>query len=210
MKDSTIIYRSFYEAMSGLDKEVKADLWEAIFELSLNFKEIELTGIANNMFQLIKPQIYANIAKYKNGCKGRDVQVNNRKLNVANEWQTSGKRVANVLQNDDKMMITKPQVKQPKKLLVFDYSGFSDNEKLAIEKWLVYRKQKRKSPNSELEFVTLRDKLIQFKNRGTLQQVIDNSISNGWTGLFDTNFKENKLTLTNSLSADNFKNMEEF
>ncbi len=60
MRDSAVIYRSFYEAMEGLEPHVKASLWEAICELSFNMKEVELTGVAKNIFRLIKPQILAD------------------------------------------------------------------------------------------------------------------------------------------------------
>lgn len=70
MRDSTIIYRSFYEAIIELPKESQAEVWEAICEYSFNFKEIELTGINKTIFKLIKPQLEANNRKYKNGVKG--------------------------------------------------------------------------------------------------------------------------------------------
>jgi uncharacterized phage protein (TIGR02220 family) len=74
MRDSVVIYRSFYESMEGLDGEVKAQLWDAICELSFNLKEIELTGIAKNIFRLIKPQIEANIKRYENGKQAKNKQ----------------------------------------------------------------------------------------------------------------------------------------
>ena len=70
MRDSAIFYRSFYEALKDLPPENQAELYTAIFEYSLNFKEVELTGLSNTIFKLIKPQLEANNQKYKNGKKG--------------------------------------------------------------------------------------------------------------------------------------------
>lgn len=67
MRDSFIIYRSFYEAICDLDSDSQAFVFKAICEYSLNFKEIELNGISNTIFKLIKPQLDANNKRYENG-----------------------------------------------------------------------------------------------------------------------------------------------
>lgn len=67
MRDSTIIYRSFYEAIIELPTQNQAEVWKAVFEYSLNFNEIELAGLSKTIFTLIKPQLDANIKRYKSG-----------------------------------------------------------------------------------------------------------------------------------------------
>lgn len=74
MRDSFIMYRSFYEAITDLTKEQQADVWRAICEYSLNFQEIELDGIAKTIFKLIKPQLDANNKRYENGTKPKNKQ----------------------------------------------------------------------------------------------------------------------------------------
>lgn len=69
MRDSTIIYRSFYEAIIELPKDNQAEVWNAIFKYSLDFEEMELKGISKTIFTLIKPQLDANIERYHNGNK---------------------------------------------------------------------------------------------------------------------------------------------
>ena len=69
MRDSTIIYRSFYEAIVTLSKINQAEVWQAVFEYSLNFKEVELAGHSKAIFLLIKPQLDANNKRYQNGSK---------------------------------------------------------------------------------------------------------------------------------------------
>lgn len=72
MKDSFIFYRSFYEAMQRVkNKELKADIFEAICELGLNENVIELTDdVGQIIMDLIKPQVAANTKRYVNGKKG--------------------------------------------------------------------------------------------------------------------------------------------
>ena len=69
-KDSFIFYRSFYEASKSLKDKDRVKLYDAICEKSLNDEEIKLTGLADSMFKLIKPQLEANMKKYENGKKG--------------------------------------------------------------------------------------------------------------------------------------------
>lgn len=72
MKDSFVFYRSFYNAISKVkDKNVKADIYDAICELGLNDNVQELDdSVGAIILELIKPQILANNERYANGKKG--------------------------------------------------------------------------------------------------------------------------------------------
>jgi hypothetical protein len=70
MRDSTIFYRSFYEALKELAPINQGEIYNAIFEYSLNDNLIELKGLSKAVFTLIKPQLDANNKKYQNGLKG--------------------------------------------------------------------------------------------------------------------------------------------
>lgn len=70
MRDSFIFYRSFYEALTGMDKESQADCLMAIANYALNDVEPELTPEVRLFFTLVKPQVDANKNRYKNGQKG--------------------------------------------------------------------------------------------------------------------------------------------
>lgn len=73
MRDSMIFYRSFYECVVDLPAEVKLEVWNAIFEYSLNFNHdvnsLQLSTIGRAVFTLIKPQLDANLKRYENGNK---------------------------------------------------------------------------------------------------------------------------------------------
>lgn len=93
MRDSCIFYRSFYEALKDLPPETRAQLYDAIFEYSLNMKELELSGIAATVFKLIKPQLYANIKRFENGKKPKTKQTESK--TEANDKQNGSKTEAN-------------------------------------------------------------------------------------------------------------------
>ena len=80
MRDSMIIYRSFYEAIKELEKTDQADVWDAIYSYGLDFKEVELKGMAKVVFTLIKPQLDANIERYKNGKKSKTEAKRNQTI----------------------------------------------------------------------------------------------------------------------------------
>jgi hypothetical protein len=68
-RQSMIFYRSFYESLKGLEPQIKSEILDAIMEYGLNGNEIDLSGISNTVFILIKPQLQANIRRYENGSK---------------------------------------------------------------------------------------------------------------------------------------------
>jgi hypothetical protein len=100
MRESMIIYRSFYEAIKELEKEDQADVWRAIFEYGLNFKKPKLKGIAATVWMLIEPQIAANIRKYENGLKPKGSKREAK--GKQNGSETEGNVNDNVTVNENK------------------------------------------------------------------------------------------------------------
>lgn len=96
-KDSIIIYRSFYEAIKDLPKELQADAWQSIFEYGLNDNQQELTGIVSTVFKLIKPQLDANKKRFENGQKGGRPKTETK----PNHNQTKTKHKPNKNVNDN-------------------------------------------------------------------------------------------------------------
>ena len=68
-RETMIVYRSFFESLKGCEKTVQADVWNAIFEMGFNQKEVELEGLSKTLWLLIKPQIEANLKRFINGSK---------------------------------------------------------------------------------------------------------------------------------------------
>lgn len=71
MRDSFVFYRSFYDAIKDLPRDVQGEIYTAIMEYSLYGKETEnLKPIARRVFTLMKPQIDVNNKRFENGKKG--------------------------------------------------------------------------------------------------------------------------------------------
>ena len=104
-RDSMIFYRSFYESVNGLSPVIKAELYDAIFEYGLNFKEIEFTNeISKALFTLIKPQLDANIKRFENGKKPKTKQTESKTeaKNKQNESKVEANNNVNVNDNVNK------------------------------------------------------------------------------------------------------------
>ena len=98
MRDSFIFYRSFYEATQYLEKEQKADLFDAIANYALNQEQCKLDNVCSALFSLIKPQLDANQQRYMNGKKGGKPK---QTIPKANQKVTKHKPNVNVNVNDN-------------------------------------------------------------------------------------------------------------
>lgn len=130
MRDSTIFYRSFYEAIKDLPKDTKANIYDSIFEYALNFKEVEMNGIEKTIFTLIKPQLDANNKRWENGSKPKSKQDISKKKAKSKQDETES--LANKNDNEN------------------NNHNYNDNEKdnvrnIAFENfWNYYKKGSKK------------------------------------------------------------------
>lgn len=70
-RDSFIFYKSFYEAICDLPKDIRLEVLTAIIEYALYGRQPEnLKPFAKGMFTLIKPNIDVNTTRFENGKKG--------------------------------------------------------------------------------------------------------------------------------------------
>jgi len=100
MRDTFIFYRSFFEAINELPDTNKAELFTAICDYALNFKDPELLGISKTVWILIKPNLDANIKRFENGSKAKKKQ--NVSKTEAKQKQGESKTEANKDKDVDK------------------------------------------------------------------------------------------------------------
>jgi hypothetical protein len=71
MRDSFVFYRSFYEAIRELPRDIQGEVYTCIMEYALYGITTEnLKPIARSIFMLVKPQIDINYQRFLNGNKG--------------------------------------------------------------------------------------------------------------------------------------------
>lgn len=139
MRDSTIFYRSFYEAIKTLNDEQANRVYTAIFELSLNNNLVELDGVENTIFTLIRPQIEANNKKYLNGKQPKKKQ--NGSKTEAKKKQTKSKTEGNDNDNNKYIIISNKDFQKK----VFEFSD--KYEKAMLENFISYWTEK--NPNGK-------------------------------------------------------------
>jgi len=74
-RDTCIFYRSMFESIKELPKENQAELYNAIFEYSLDFVEPTLSGLSLTIWRLIRPVLEKGNANYINGSKPKNKQT---------------------------------------------------------------------------------------------------------------------------------------
>ena len=202
-RDSFIFYRSFYEAINHLPEDQQLQIYKAIASYSLDFKEVNLKGISNAIFTLIKPQLEANKKRYLNGIKGAEHGVKGGKPKTPKKPQTNPKLTPNVNVNVNPNVECK-LINENKNIILPNF--IKDN---LWSEFLAMRK-KLKAPNTEMALNRILKKLKAFEqqNIGNGTLAIENSIENGWKGVFEpkaTRF--NKNNSNNSFDAV-FKEIE--
>lgn len=103
MRESFIFYKSFYDAIKDLPRDIQGEIYTAIMEYSLYGNETDnLKPVARSIFTLIKPQIDVNNKRFQNGSKGGRPKPNNNQTETKeepNQNQTKTKPKPNVNDN---------------------------------------------------------------------------------------------------------------
>lgn len=107
-RTSMIFYLSFYDSVKNLPPDLKMEIIDAIFTYSFYGVESELSPIASSLFALIKPQIDANMVKYKNGKKGGRPTNKQVKDSEGDNLETKQKPNDNLNETKNNLIETKP------------------------------------------------------------------------------------------------------
>ena len=96
MRESFVFYRSFYDAIKDLPRDVQGEISTAIMEYSLYGKETEnLKPIARSVFTLMKPQIDVNNKRFENGKRGGRPKSEDKPKGNQNETKEKSKNNQN-------------------------------------------------------------------------------------------------------------------
>ena len=97
MRDSVLIYRSFWEALKYLPDKERLEAITAIIDYGLDETEPNVSGTAYALFIMAKPLIDKNNTRYQNGTKSGKSKTKPE----PNRNQTGTKPEANVNVNDN-------------------------------------------------------------------------------------------------------------
>lgn len=187
IRDSFIFYRSFYEAIKDLPRDIQGEIYTAIMEYSLYGKETEhLKPVARSIFTLIKPQIDTNIVRYENGKKGGRKgdknQSETKAKPMANQSETNGEPNYNVNYNvnDNSLSLSlSPLESRESCESEEDTGGVSAADRERIFEILFFRNFK----NAEKETDRLIDhySAVGWRRHGDIRAVRDKTaLAKGW------------------------------
>lgn len=229
-RESIVFYRSFYEAIKLQPKKIQADLYNALLEYAFTGEVIEMNNSVKSVFLLIKPQIDANNTRYENSKKGgrpkkekTDSLEKNMKIKT-NGFENNEKTETDSSKNNNENSVSeKPNVnenvnvndnvkkKKDKKESVPPVR-YSENDKLdkAIHDYINHRK-KVKSPMTDHAVELMINKLDSWADNDEDKiKILEQSIFNGWKGIFPLNEQENRKTESPpAVKPTRFTNFEE-
>jgi hypothetical protein len=176
MRDTMIIYRSFFEAIKELPKENQAEVWNAVYELGLNGNLIELQGISKTIFTLIKPQIDANLKRFENGKKPKSKQTKSK------EEAKPKQELSEVEANNNNNNNNKKNNNKNNNNNTFNFYdsmvSFGFEEQL-VKDWIQVRKVK-KATNTETAFNGFIREVN--KNENSPNFILKNCVERNWSG----------------------------
>lgn len=114
-KESFVFYRSFYEAIRKLNKKDQLTVYSHICGYAFGEKTDELEGVPSAIFDLIKPQIDANLRRYENGLKGGRPKTEAKPNDNLDESKAKRNVNVNVNVNDNVNVNENVNVNDPEK-----------------------------------------------------------------------------------------------
>lgn len=186
MRDGFIFYRSFYDAIKDLPRDIQGEIYTAIMEYSLNGKETEnLNPIARSLFALMKPQIDANNKRFENGRKGGRPKSDNKpnvnqvitKTKPSNNQNKTKVKPKDKDKDNDNVNDKKESSNEDKKEAEASSCDSTNPDFLKFNDWI-----KRKAPFcgnpknfpsqiSEQEFMKLKEKYTGKQIAETIEQI---------------------------------------
>lgn len=163
MRDSFVFYRSFYEAIRELPRDVQSEIYTAIMEYGLYGKETEhLKPIARSIFTLMKPLLNSNLARYENSKKGGAPKglCNNPNGRRGKEGRTNQEQTENKPKTNQEQTENKPNVNVDVDVNIKERELSNDNslEKLDDEFnrfWNMYDYKKGDKTKVKKKFLSL-------------------------------------------------------
>jgi hypothetical protein len=197
-RDTCIFYRSMYEAIKELPKEVQAEIYDAIFSYSLDFTEPELTGISRTVWTLIRPVLEKGNRNYINGSKPKRSETEAKPKRLGSETEATlkpnGSEVEAYKDKDkDKEKDKEKKTKEPKSksdfVLLVDSKKYFGNDPTLKELFVDFidmRIRIKKTPTEKaLDLLANKLRELSKGNKAKAMKIIENSIERNWAGFFD-------------------------
>lgn len=182
-----------FESIKELPRENQAELYNAIFEYSLDFVEPCLNGLSLTIWRLIRPVLEKGNTNYINGSKPKTKQI-------ISETEAKVKRIGSEVEaykdkdkDEDIDNDKNKKGKEPKSIsdfvkLIDDKKYFGNDPvlKTTFADYIEMRIKMKKTPTiKSLDLLAEKLRKISNGNKVTAKAILENSIENNWVGIFE-------------------------
>ena len=218
MRDSFVFYRSFYEAIKDLPRDIQGEVYTAIMEYSLNGITTENPKpIARSLFLAFKYQLDINNQRYRNGCNGGRPRKNETEQKPSNN-QTVTKDKPNDNVNDNELNLestdvdslsTAPQFDAPDSInykMFIDWFNSETNGIFGVVKYPLGEKRKASIRARVREHG--RHSFFECLNKSVKSDFLKGQNNRGWVATLDWILKPANFEKILSGNYDNNRNNE--
>lgn len=157
-------FRSYYESAQHLSDEDQAHFYKMIMDYMFTGEEPQITGHLMGFWLLVKPNLDISIKRSKAG---------------QNKSKADQKKIKTTSKTEPSPPKEKEKEKERDKDISYGIPTWMDDD--AWTSWVMHRKEIRKkltptTVSRQISFLT--------KNQDDHIEIIEQSIQNGWTGLF--------------------------
>ena len=188
IRDTFIFYRSFYEMAKEMSDAERLTFYDAICEYALNFKEVELKGIAKICFIGAKPNISANTKRYQNGKLGAEHGIKGGRPKTPKKPQNNPngdfENNPKITPNKNKNVNNNKDLECKSELEIEIIPNFIEAE---LWNGFLEMRIKAKAKPTNLAIKGIIQKLQEFEDKktGWANESLKNSIENNWKGVFE-------------------------
>jgi hypothetical protein len=173
-----------YEAIKELPKEVQADVYDAIFNFSLNFNDPELEGLSKTIWTLVRPVLLKGNTNYINGNKAKTKRLGSE--TEAKVKPIGSEHEAYKDKDKDKDEYKDSNKKQKDRFNFENHSWFTDPEVNILFIEFLRNRTELKKPVTEraCELLVKTARRI-YKSKDECLQGISASIKSNWSDLYE-------------------------
>ena len=119
-------------------------------------------------------------------------------------WSKSESNANALPTQTDSNAIKESKGKEIKEIKIIDLSFLQKDFIPIVEKWLLYKKEKKQEYKGQTSINTFCKKLIEYSNGDAIiaEAIIEQSIANNWAGIFELKNNNNGNKQQNGLDAD--------
>ena len=183
-KKSVIVYVDWIATFNKLEDDEAGRLIKHFFSYvnDLNPTSDRLTEL---LFEPIKQQLKRDLKAYEQTCERNSLNAslrwNKNNATACDRIQSDAKHADNDNDNDN------DKEEKKKKNKEIDLSFLQKDFIPIVEKWLIYKKEKKQEYKGQTSINTFCKKLIEYSNGDAIiaEAIIEQSIANNWAGIFE-------------------------